>query len=827
MFLNNLKFLERTKLKLVSKIFPVKRTEFVLLDPLEMALKEAKTSQITIASIPLPKISSDFCPVRPAIGKLKAFLGDQKIEDLTVWLKEQLSYPEIELFSTVLNVPRKAGKVYQQTDTEEKQATLFDLEEGGMTCIHGLKRSWCSICIEKEKRDRKGASSWADLFDIILPLLQPPLGENFDSPIAFPPGMELYPFQREGVKFLASHERALLGDEMGLGKTQQAIIATRFLFRMGKISNGLILCPKSVLTFWERAIWDWAPELRVVKTRGLKEQRELSWNTPAHLYLTTYETLRQDLADSLPKDDVVINSDGSHTINCPNDACSQTLRIESELFREEIICPTCKHEFIYSPVEDIAKKKFDLIILDEIQRIKNPGAKITKAARQINAFFRWGLSGTPLENRLEDLISIFAYLKPGLLHYDDTARPLKVKESIKPYFLRRRKADALPELPEKVHQEVWLELSPEQREAYERAEQEGIVALNQQGDSVTVQHILALITKLKQICNIDPASSESCKLEYLLERLDEILDQDEKALVFSQYPHKTLKFLEPALKRFNPLVYHGSLSNSERDGIIERFQKEEDNRVLLMSVKAGGLGLTLTKANYVYHFDLWWNPSVAVQAEDRAHRIGQKKTVFVTTLFAVDTIEERIQNILKRKRDLFKRVIDDLSDTKISKVLTEEELFSLFNLQKARATKTKAKPSSGFAVESLSQISPQEFEKLIAAVYQKMGYQVRPTSQTRDGGIDIFAKRVSESGTESLAIQCKHYTRGVVGVEHARSLYGVIQDQPSITKGVLATSSEFSQECKDFAKGKRLELFNGSYICGLLQKYDISFSEER
>ncbi|MEW6410102.1 MAG: SNF2-related protein [Nitrospirota bacterium] len=824
MLLNNLKFLERAKLNLVSKIFPVKKTELILLDQLEITLKEAKISQVKIPSISLPQVGLNFCPVRPAITGLKTLLENQVIEDFTLWLREQLLCPEIESFSVLLDTPRKTGKSYQQSETEGKKATLFELEKD-KDCIHGLKKSWCAICIQKERQERERTSSHVDLFDLILPLLQPPLGENFDSPIAFPLGMELYPFQRIGVKFLTEHERALLGDEMGLGKTQQAIIALRFLFRMGKITNGLIICPRSVLTHWERTLWDWAPELRLIKVRGSKEQRQINWNCPAHIYLTTYETLRQDLDGSLKDIDAIINSDGGYSITCPNDGCSQRLRIDKEIFGIQVQCPTCNHLFTYTPAEDIARKQFDLLVLDEIQKIKNPGAAITKAVRQINASYRWGLSGTPLENRLEELISIFAYLKPGLLHYDYVARPLEVvKEAIRPYFLRRRKADALPELPEKVCEETWLELSPAQREAYDRAEQEGVIALNEKGDSVTVQHILALITKLKQICNMEPASKESCKLEYLLEKLEEISEQDDKALVFSQYPEKTLKFIEPELKQFNPFVYHGSLSDSQRDEIVKKFQEDEQSKVLLMSVKAGGLGLTLTRANFVFHFDLWWNPSIAAQAEDRSHRIGQKKTVFVTSLFTVDTIEERIQNLLKRKRELFKAVIDDLSDTNLSRVLTEEELFSLFNIQKTKPTTAKGMPRGGLTIESLGQILPQQFERLIANLYEKMGYQVKLTTQTKDQGIDIHAKRLSETGTEYLAIQCKHYPNGVVGVEHARSLYGVIQDQPSITKGVLVTSGEFSRECKEFARGKRIELFNGKYLCGLFEKYGISFS---
>jgi SNF2 family DNA or RNA helicase len=163
--------------------------------------------------------------------------------------------------------------------------------------------------------------------------------------------------------------------------------------------------------------------------------------------------------------------------------------------------------------------------------------------------------------------------------------------------------------------------------------------------------------------------------------LEEIKDQDDKALIFSQYSHKTLDLLEPKLRQFRPRLYDGSLSDSNRDKIIDEFQNRDDCKILLMSVKAGGLGLTLTRANFVFHFDLWWNPSVAEQAEARAHRIGQQKPVYVTSLFTINTIEEKIQTLLKRKRELFDRVIDDLSDTNLSVTLGEDELFGLFDLQ--------------------------------------------------------------------------------------------------------------------------------------------------
>lgn len=559
-------------------------------------------------------------------------LTQPAVEELTEWLSESLAIPIVISFSLAIGLPERQGKSYDKTRQQDRSSrTNFATNE--TKCRHGIPISWCSVCKPRKKKENKTQLPEFNIFDFILPTLQPPLGDDFDSLLAFP--SELYPFQRVGVKFLGKNPVALLADEMGLGKSIQTIAALKFLTRTGDITSGIILCPKSLLTDWEKKLSEWAPEITVLKVRGNREQRKQQWESLAHIYLTTYETLRQDLPDT-----------------------------------------------DYSWLDKIAKKNFDVAILDEIQKIKNPSAELTQSVRRIEADRRWGLSGTPLENRAEELIAVFAFLKPKLLRYDDAHEPIVIKEKIRPYFLRRRKADVLTDLPEKNCDEVWLELSDSQKKAYERAEKDGIVDLDNRGETVTVQHVLALITKLKQICNFDPATGKSCKLEYLSDKLDSIADQGDKALIFSQYTEKTLAFLEPRLKQFNPHVYHGILSDSKRDQIIDDFQNRNDCKILLMSVKAGGLGLTLTRANFVFHFDLWWNPAVAAQAEDRAHRIGQKKTVYVTSLFTRNTIEEEIQKILKRKKALFSQIVDDLSDTNLSMSLSEDELFGLFGLQK-------------------------------------------------------------------------------------------------------------------------------------------------
>jgi len=468
-------------------------------------------------------------------------------------------------------------------------------------------------------------SPLSGVFDDLYYLLLPPEESLHRVPLLFQEGQSCYPFQWDGIKFLVEHEQGLLADEMGLGKSIQAIVALRILFRLGRVKNALIVSPKSVLSDWEDKLISWASELRVVRVQGDKVTRKMLWRAPVHVFLINYETLKLDLKD-------------------------------------KSVAPN-----------------FDIVVLDEIQRIKNPNTGITKAARMLSSPYRWGLSGTPLENKIDEIVSVFNFIKPGLFRPGDPMSPRNVRQRIRPYILRRRKADAL-KLPDKVIDEVWLDLTPNQRASYQKAEKEGVVELNKFGDTVTVTHVLALITKLKQICNVDLASGQSCKVDYLKDQLPQAVAKNDKVLIFSQYPEKTLAVVGPMLQEFNPSYYTGAMSERKRAEMVREFQGGDQCNVLLMSIKAGGLGLTLTRARYVFHFDLWWNPATATQAEDRAHRIGQTKTVFVNYLYSRNTIEERIYRMLKTKRALFNQVVDDLSDSHLEKAITREELFSLFDL---------------------------------------------------------------------------------------------------------------------------------------------------
>jgi SNF2 family DNA or RNA helicase len=329
---------------------------------------------------------------------------------------------------------------------------------------------------------------------------------------------------------------------------------------------------------------------------------------------------------------------------------------------------------------------FDLVLLDESQRIKNRTSATSQIVRSISRKRSWALTGTPVENSTDDLVGIFEFLAPGFLSPE--MKPRKMGRTISDYILRRTKDQVLADLPPKIVHDDQLELTPEQRESYKLAEDEGVLRLTELGLSATIRHVFELILRLKQICNFDPAAGTSAKLERLEADLEEIAQSGRKAIVFSQWV-TTIEKLSGHLARFGPLEYHGRIPTARRDGIIERFRSDDSSHVLLMTYGAGGVGLNLQMANYVFLFDRWWNPAVEDQAINRAHRIGIDGPVYVTRFLMLDTIEERIERILQEKRDLFDSIFSDAAaHQKLG--LTQEELFGLFQIKCPTAPIDKA-----------------------------------------------------------------------------------------------------------------------------------------
>ncbi|GAB6164205.1 DEAD/DEAH box helicase [Thermostilla marina] len=457
-----------------------------------------------------------------------------------------------------------------------------------------------------------------------------------------------FPYQMEGIAFLYARHAAILADEMGLGKTMQAITSIRLLVRSGEIRNVLLVCPKPLVTNWKREFDLWAPEIPVVIVEGDRARREYLWrlaNIPVKI--ANYELLHRD-----------------HDILLADDSRSAPLRLVDE--------DGNSHEATAS-----AKLDFDLVVLDESQRIKNRTSATSRIVHRIRRRRSWALTGTPVENSTEDLVGIFEFLAPGYLSPE--LKPQRMGETVSDFVLRRTKDQVLTDLPPKLWRDAEVELTPEQRETYDRAQTEGVIRLNDMGRELTIQHVFELVLRLKQICNFDPVTGASAKLERLEADLEEVAQSGRKAIVFSQWV-KTLDEIERRLARFHPLAYHGRIPPQKRDDVIRRFRDDPKHSVLLMSYGAGSVGLNLQFCGYVFLFDRWWNPAVEDQAINRAHRIGAAGPVTVTRFLAVDTIEERINLVLEQKRELFETIFSGhRGPTKMG--LTQEEIFGLFDLR--------------------------------------------------------------------------------------------------------------------------------------------------
>lgn len=619
-----------------------------------------------------------------------------------------------------------------------------------------------------------------DLDERLRWILTPPIHELLADPqLALPD--KPFPFQTIGIKWMHDRDNVLLADEMGLGKTMQAIIAARLLWRENIVNQVLIVCPKTLIPTWQTEIQKWWPQV-------------------------------------------------SHNVMLTSSNRQFFLRLGTP----NVIIKIINYEAICREAEWLEEQNFshDLIIIDEAQRIKNPG-KTSRAVKALKTHRRWALTGTPLENKIEDLISIFDFVRPKLFsnHKDDSRYTFSrdyVKSKIGPYMLRRRAEEVLDDLPDKSEQDIEIELEAAQRETYNRMESEGVLELNEKGDSITVTHVFALINRLRQICNFDPVTERSAKLDRLLEDLEEVSESGRKALIFSQfveYPYG-LKRLAKGLEEKGQqlLQLHGQIPQNRRSAVIEAFQSDRNITVLLLNFKVGGVGLNLQAANYVFLFDRWWNPAVEDQAVKRVHRIGQTQKVFIRRFYCKDTIEERILMKLADKRRLFRNIIDAARPEPDSMGLTEEEIFSLFNITVRPRKFSKEKDLAPAIVANMETMDPTQFEIMVGKVYEKQGYTVYQTGSSHDGGIDLLAERISAGARERIVIQCKRW-KDNVGRPVLQQLWGVVSSDQSYTRGDLVTSSGFSAEAKQFASGKRLTLIDGDLLSKLVQEYGVAHFE--
>ena len=441
----------------------------------------------------------------------------------------------------------------------------------------------------------------------------------------------------------------ILADDMGLGKTLQALALLQKAKEKNKKAPNLVICPTSVVFNWENEIEKFAPGLSCLKLSG---------------------TERNDLFKEIPKYDVVITS----------------------------------YALIRRDIAKLKKYEFRYVILDESQNIKNAESMTAQSVKQLNCRHKLALSGTPIENRLEELWSIFDFLMPGFLfdknefnyryvtpimEREDKTVEKRLKSQIYPFILRRMKRDVAKDLPDKIENVAYCELTPEQKDFYlevmDSTREELFKSIEEKGIEKSRMSIFSALLRLRQICchprlydkeNVK-GIKQSGKFEQLKVMLEEIIAEKHRVLLFSQFVDM-LDIVKEWLTKEGIKHEYLTGSTKDRQEVVERFNSDPTIPIFLISLKAGGTGLNLTGADYVIHYDPWWNPAVEDQATDRAYRIGQTKKVFVYRMITKGTVEEKIQKLKSRKRDLVDSVIS--VDRNIGKSLTYEDLKDIFSL---------------------------------------------------------------------------------------------------------------------------------------------------
>ena len=393
------------------------------------------------------------------------------------------------------------------------------------------------------------------LEDRLFYLLQPPLESWLKGQELIMP-FEPFPYQYEGIAWIFSQKAALLADEMGLGKTMQTITALRLLLRAGQVRRVLLVCPKPLIPNWLREFKLWAEEIPITTVEGDGPRRRMLWRIPgAQVLLANYELLVRDFQEMLREtDDGHPRGEWSLSV----DGLGRSLRQGRSADRS-------------GAADALANlPRFDLVVLDEAQRIKNRDSLTSTVVRSVPRRRSLCLTGTPIENRPEEMASLFEFM--GVIPPRSVPDIRQLTRLSSDYVLRRTKNLVMTDLPPRFDRDEIIELHPAQKLAYEAAEKDGIIQLNEMGESISVQHVFELVLRLKQITNFDPLTGESSKLERLRADMEEIAASGGKAILFSQWT-KTIDWLAPRLSEANPLIYHGGVPTAKREPILQKFRR--------------------------------------------------------------------------------------------------------------------------------------------------------------------------------------------------------------------------------------------------------------
>jgi superfamily II DNA or RNA helicase len=539
------------------------------------------------------------------------------------------------------------GKLVDVGDLRSRQNLLSELTDRRRTGLASL------VAMRDELHEAFGEVALPEEVERIRERLRNFSGiEEVEAPLAM--ALPLRDYQRRGLDFLSYLASfrfgGILADDMGTGKTSQVIAHVAKRKQDEGETPVLVIAPTSVTHTWENEIKKFAPSLRTLRLQSGSDRA------------AKYESIHEY--------DVVVTS----------------------------------YALARLDAQQLERFRFRTLVLDEAQNTKNPGSQIAKVVRGLQADHRLALTGTPVENSLRDLWAIFGFVEPGLLGSEasfrrrfelpiadgDEAAAASLRSRLEPFVLRRTKEDVAKELPERTEAVIECELTPLQRRLYrgiaEAARRDVLSKFDDDGAEATTIHVLAALTRLRQVCAHpgllvpeyldDPDASG--KFDAFVETVEEVLDGGHKVLVFSAFA-SMLKIMRTALDRRN-IVYgylDGSTKDRDRQAEVDRFMSDDGPPVFLCSLKAGGVGLTLTAADYVILYDPWWNPAVERQAIDRTHRIGQTRPVTAYRMVTAGSVEEKIRALAERKTALSRAVVK--ADSAVAKTLTRDDLAFLFS----------------------------------------------------------------------------------------------------------------------------------------------------
>jgi superfamily II DNA or RNA helicase len=598
---------------------------------------------------------------------------------------------------------------------------------------------------------------------MLKPLLQPSV--LIEAPeVSVLPG-ELRPYQRLAVRGLMEREVLLLADDPGLGKTVSACVALAALVQHGEARRCLVICPGGNLHHWSQHLHIWAPSLIGVPVQGEPEDRERLWGVSAHVFLSSYETLVDD--------------------------------IEQQRLADRDLM-------------------FDVVILDGVHSIRLGERELGASLGKIEAKRRWALAGAPPRAQ-EGWLSIFGFLTPEKTagRIDDTLPALR--RQFASHVLRRRKDEVAEELPPRTRQFIWIDLDERQAQAYGEVLAEERYRLAKLGGAVTRTHIAAAVNRLKQVSNFEPDTYDGAKVRALVDLVEEISSAGGKLVVFSQFKAQGLDSLQPVLEAYGALRVDADEPEERRKEVLQAFREEAQWHVLLTEFALRTEGVDLSEATYIAHFDHSWNPSYRWRAEGRVHSaLGPAAPLNIYEFWVADTIDENIFRLLKDRNLLTGRVSPEVQTAELEDHLSLDrwlrdvlEVPAGKEAQKIEAPPTLgtgALPGTAHLQERLEQLSPETLSDRVKQLMAALGFpeveDLRPPDET---GAELLARREEEGEIEQVLVRVMRVEKNV-GVGLGRELLEDMQVRGDCQAAYLVSTMDFTPACKKLARESEGEL---------------------